>query len=342
MLERNNNFTCIHLCAALMVVLGHQFDLMGKTPPSIFGMNVHGLGVRILFVVSGYLITESYIRNNNIFVYIKRRLLRIYPALIICIMMSVLALGPIFTTLPLSIYFKNSGEYIWKNLCMSPVFALPGVFEDNIYPSVVNGSLWTLPIEVFCYLTLIVFLGIYNKLSLLSRKGANIYYIVVIVFLNVIYLLRMGGINESFIFWGTDWSMALELILYFYSGSLFSRLELKKSCNLQFALMVCLVTLCTGGLWRKITTILAIAYIVLSFAFAERLVFSKILKGKDICYGIYLWAFPVQQSLVQLILVRNGLECPVGIMFVFSIVIVFFLSYVTFVLVERPVQKRFK
>ena len=131
-MEKENNFSAIHLGAALLVVLGHQYVLMGSSVPLIFGVDINGFGVRIIFVMSGYLITESYMRSKSAGQYMGKRLMRIYPPLAACIFLTVVVIGPIFTRCGLKEYFTGSIDYAVRNIAMYPVFSLPGVFQDNV------------------------------------------------------------------------------------------------------------------------------------------------------------------------------------------------------------------
>lgn len=82
-MKHKNNITFIHLISAMFVVYGHQFILMGANPPIIIGYGIHKLGVSILFVISGYLITQSYLNSKGIWEYLKKRFFRIYPPFIV-------------------------------------------------------------------------------------------------------------------------------------------------------------------------------------------------------------------------------------------------------------------
>src|SRR5690606_11509196 len=88
--------------------------------------------------------------------FLMRRGLRLFPALIVLLALTVLVLGAMLTTLPLKEYATNGStvRYFLYNAVLYPVYGLPGVFPDNPYPNAVNGSLWSLPVEVSMYLLL--------------------------------------------------------------------------------------------------------------------------------------------------------------------------------------------
>ena len=107
-----------------------------------------------------FLVTSSLLNRQSIIEFFWARVLRIFPALFVMLSLTAFVLGPLFTTLPLSSYFldqKTTGYLIkCAVLVCGVVFKLPGVFEGNPYQMVVNGSLWTMPMEVRMYITLAV------------------------------------------------------------------------------------------------------------------------------------------------------------------------------------------
>ena len=323
-MNRENNFNIIHFLATLGVIYGHQCVFLGKNAPFLFGMDIHGISVRIIFVVTGYLITESWLRSKTCVIYVRKRLKRIFPPLILCVIFCVL-LGAFLTTEAVGSYFKNSISYIWHNVFLFPKFDLPGVFTDNIYPYSVNGSLWTLPIEMMCYFSIIILM----ELSNIAKEKENLAYTLLILLIGLIYILRITGkFNKNLPIWGTDWINAVEIAMYFYTGSLFSKIKLKKYCNLQVSIMLGIICSLSAGTMQSILRLPVIAYMVLSFAFAENPVFKNF--DCKICYEIYLYAFPIQQALVQLIVIRGGKEYSTIGMFIISTVITAFVANIAY------------
>lgn len=103
-----NNLTALRWLAALMVLYGHAFVFLGQHEPLFLGMIPLGpLGVWIFFAISGYLIMQSWTHDPHLLRFLFKRVLRIFPALIVCILLSILVLGPSLTTLDVAEYFKN-------------------------------------------------------------------------------------------------------------------------------------------------------------------------------------------------------------------------------------------
>jgi peptidoglycan/LPS O-acetylase OafA/YrhL len=134
--QRDNNFDFLRQFAAFCVIVGHSQSLVST------------FGVQIFFAVSGFLVTESWLRGPKIGSFLKKRTSRIFPGLMVCILLTALVMGPLLTRLPVGEYFDHPGTLLYlKNIFLSPVYFLPGLFEGNTYPNAVNGSLWSLPVE---------------------------------------------------------------------------------------------------------------------------------------------------------------------------------------------------
>ncbi|MEX8518458.1 MAG: acyltransferase family protein [Leptothrix sp. (in: b-proteobacteria)] len=165
-LDRNkNNFDLIRLFAALAVIFGHSFALHphdGQIEPIIQLLKFTysgALAVDIFFFLSGILVTSSFCQTRSYTRFCLMRIARIWPGLAICLLTTITIVGPTVTTLAIKDYFTSPQtiNYIWENLKITNiVFALPGVFKDNHYKEAVNGSLWTLPTEVRCYVMVFI------------------------------------------------------------------------------------------------------------------------------------------------------------------------------------------
>ena len=108
----------------------------------------------MFFAMSGFLIAKSWSDLPRLVPFAVKRALRILPALVVAVSVTVFVIGPLFTTLPLTSYFSDPVTWLYLVRCSLLITffgTLPGVFEDNPYPDAVNGSLWTLPVEACCY-----------------------------------------------------------------------------------------------------------------------------------------------------------------------------------------------
>ncbi|WP_296600417.1 acyltransferase [Phenylobacterium sp.] len=149
------NFDLMRLVAALLVVVSHTFPLAGQAPFRIMGVEDLGaLGVSIFFVISGYLVSASYERDPKS--YLLKRILRIEPGLIASLVVTV-GLLAFVTTAPAAEYWPAAALYVLRNALLYPAtYELPGVFQDAPMAGVVNGVLWTLRLEFSFYLVLLL------------------------------------------------------------------------------------------------------------------------------------------------------------------------------------------
>ena len=99
---RTNSFNVIRIIAAAMVIYGHMSSLMGLPVHGVYGQSVSTLAVKILFIVSGYLVMKSLMSDSHFGRYMLRRSFRIFPGLIGVVLFAVFIVGPVFTRLPLS------------------------------------------------------------------------------------------------------------------------------------------------------------------------------------------------------------------------------------------------
>ena len=118
--NHGNNFALLHFIGACMVIYGHMHDLLQVPGPSLLGNGINALGVKMIFVITGYLVANSYLREKKLGRYMVRRLIRIYPAMFACLFLSVVLIGPIATTLGMGSYFSQCWHYLWNNLLLRP------------------------------------------------------------------------------------------------------------------------------------------------------------------------------------------------------------------------------
>src|ERR1700704_6917704 len=157
-LERHNTFELLRLVAALSVVFSPAVLLAENSQdhdPLMMltgGQAILGLaGVFVFFTISGYLITQSFETTRLPLVFLAKRVLRIFPGLLGCLLVCVFVIGPLVTRLPLAAYFTQPETYLFllHNAVLDIEYnRLPGVvfWPGNIGGSV-DGPLWSLPRE---------------------------------------------------------------------------------------------------------------------------------------------------------------------------------------------------
>lgn len=348
--NRNNNFGTLHLLGACLVLYGHQCVLINTPSPIIMGNNVHTLGVRIIFLISGYMIAKSLLKEKNInkkiiISYIIKRLGRIYPEYFTCLLITSLVIGPLFTTLKITDYFYNANVfmYIKKNLLLAPRFNLPGVFQDNPYVGAVNGSLWTMPVEVFLYLFIIIVAVLYIKLKKKVFKTTILFLFFCTIFLYLaknIFFLEM-----NFVVYDTDWISALNLIIYFMTGCMFYLIDknkIKKYLSIEKALIILLISITINFntyVICELICLFVLSYVVFSIGLSANQELKLKYFNSRYAYGIYLWGFVLQQCIIDQLYVHNLIISSTNLLFIISFVATYFVAAVSYRFVYLPISK---
>ncbi|WP_250526169.1 acyltransferase [Caballeronia sp. GAWG2-1] len=289
-----DNFDAIRLIAALVVLYGHAFPLSGVPSPALFGNEVQTLAVKVFFSISGYLVMGSWMRDPSWGHYLWKRCLRIFPGLIVCILLSAFVLGPVVTRLPVSEYFRNPWfvRYL-GNMALYPSYALPGVFEHIAYPNAVNGSLWSLPVEFAMYLI--------APLVVLWGRGQKVRIVIGSFVLCVLglYLVRFAPPQKPIVFYATSIVSALDAAPYFFLGAAWKIAAPKEAFDLQTALLAVLLlaTIPQSSIAHEIALYIVLPYAILSFSLAKPAAFGWMGRLGDFSYGVYVYGFVVQQTI---------------------------------------------
>lgn len=320
---RRNNLDLLRFAAASGVILSHAFPLgegRGAVEPlETFTRGQLSLGrlcVAVFLVISGVLITRSWERTPDLARFTWARVLRIFPGLGVMLLLTTLALGPAFTALPVRDYLTSADTHLYwlRNFTLAfPQWNLPGVFEGNAYSPAVNGSLWTLKYEVGFYL-LTLGLG----LTGLLRKGMVAFGWVGAAVASLI-TGRLG-------FWP-------ELYLYFGGGVALYLWRDRVRMSPWLALAGAAAWLVTARLgYGRIGMGLFGAYVVLYLAYLPMGALADFGRRGDFSYGVYVYAFPVQQAVTALLGGRTAWWVNAAV----SFPVVLALSALSWHLVEKP------
>ena len=177
LLRGNNNFDIMRLVAALMVIVGHAYPIVGEKNLQdpllgILHFDYSGsLAVKFFFFLSGLLVTDSLLKDSSPIKFLTRRALRVFPGLILCVFLSISLFGLILTTLPVREYLlsRETIGYFFGNITLLDIRWRPaGVLMDH--PFGLNGSLWTLPVEFKFYIVLALtsLFGIIHRRNIFS------------------------------------------------------------------------------------------------------------------------------------------------------------------------------
>ena len=287
-----NSLDALRLGAAMLVLYSHQHAVMGLPEPSFFGWNTWGgAGVSIFFVLSGYLVWTSWLRDPRVIPFLVRRSLRIFPALWVVILLSVLVLGPWASVLDTQRYFGHPQTWRYLvNMVLLVVYGLPGVFPTNAMPGIVNGSLWSLPVEFICYLVLAA------AGWCLVRTRASTGLVLVGLWWLAVAVASLGTR-----IWGPAYLMHGEMVVFFAAGVLYGQMRHAPFDRLQWVLVVVGLAAFVGlggrGPERVGMLLLALALVHGAAVWAGGSGLGARLG--DLSYGVYIYAFPVQQALAH-------------------------------------------
>lgn len=338
-----NNYHLIRFIAASLVLYGHCYPLIGCGNNDHLTIASRGIfptshmGVCIFFIVSGFLVSQSLQHSKTVVDFICKRIVRIFPALIVSLLFCVFVVGTLCTRISLSNYFQSPETYrYFKILKLYPYFSdrLPGVFE-NLPEKSVNGSLWTLAYEITIYLFL-VFLQIIGVFS----KRNIVLILCIITFPVACYMIfTLNPVRQIPILHLSITEM-LEFGVFFMMGTLLNLFNDKIPYKFPYFLFMVIIWFGLGyfGIMKSIS-IKIISY----FALPYIVNYLANLKGKindfgkmgDFSYGIYIYAFPVQQTIIYF----SNTTISVFNLFNSSALIVLVLSTLSWYLIEKNALK---
>lgn len=288
-----------------MVVWYHCLSALGNTNPTIprmspLNVDLGHIGVSIFFFISGLLVTNSIITKRRVLPFIFSRFYRIYPAYLVMLLLCTFVIGPIFTNIGIIEYLKHplTWEYFLNTAILNIKDTLPGLWENHPF-QVVNGSLWTIPFEVTCYIIVLATFILYNKLRL------N-YWIVISCALIMAILpqsITWNTLGISWIFFNRG------QLFCFIIGTLFA--IYKDKVKIDSTLIYILILLCTLLYrWQNVIYFLFPITIAITLLYCSTTdLIKKIKLPHDISYGVYIIHFPVIQIIFATTNISSWLIC---------------------------------
>lgn len=322
---RTNGFDVLRVALAVAVVCFHAFvlnegSLEGMPAPLQFGAK---LIMPMFFALSGYLVAGSQARVRSLMEFVALRVLRLMPALAVEVVLSALILGPLLSQSHAKAYFSDPAfASYFCNIYGSVHFSLPGLFAHNPVRGVTNGALWTIPFELACYVTLIalVMLGVTKRAKLFA-------FFVFAAAIAIPIGIWMSG--DPLLFGAVQGRV---LVFSFLAGVALFFLRDRVPFHGGFALAAAAAAWIGFALpqWSYFA-VFPVAYLTVWLGL-QRLPAAP---GGDYSYGLYLFAFPLQQAIWLLVPIRTwwmnlALALPLG------------LSYAAFSwhCIEKPVLSR--
>lgn len=296
-----NNFDFLRLAFAIFVLFTHCYALLGLGSGDWLSTFLNGqttfsyLGVRGFFIISGFLIFQSLLRSRSLANYYWKRILRLFPALIVMLLLTFALLS--FVYVGSGSYFEKTSPwtYVFNNLSLYNLqFSIVGVFDNN--PShFVNGSLWTIPYEFSFYLMLSLIYFIRTRPSVITFTLVTIF-----LFFSTSYILtldselKFGKIN----FHGNTFNLGA----YFFGGTIVALFKESLFRNRMLLFVIGITGLCLSFYFSVFERLqfFVLPFVVLPFgSLATKHIAELGTNIGDLSYGIYIYSFPIQQSIIH-------------------------------------------
>ncbi len=326
----DNNLNLLRMLAAVAVIVSHAWAVVGgagalQPLEATVGWQLGTMAVFVFFGISGFLISASFERRVSLDAWIVARILRIFPALAVTLVLTALVLGPLVTALPPGAYFgaDETRRYVLNNLSLwFRQDSLPGVFEDLPHAGHINVSHWTLLHEVLCYLGVMV-LGLAGVLT--GRLRAT-------VFLGI----AIAGLAVQTVLIGATGSAVLDgflfLALPFVIGMGFHVWRDRLILSVPVLLVMVLVAWATHGLPGNLQwVILTLIYGAFVVGYLPTGPIRSYNRLGDVSYGLYIYGFAVQQTVLHL----TGIADP-WLNLAVALPATLVLATLSWIFVERP------
>jgi peptidoglycan/LPS O-acetylase OafA/YrhL len=324
--SRTGSFDTIRLLAALMVFHSHSFALAGRVEPTLPGDSFGGVAVAIFFVISGYWVSRSAL-ERGVISYVTARFLRIVPGLVVCLLVTI-ALCALASSIPVNQYFREAGTWHWMTNAL-PFFhqmtgEIPGVFEDGAIHGP-NGSLWTLRYEGFCYVVAACAAAFGPRGLRFVAAGFVVFALAVLPRPDQTGGFQLTDFLEFH--WVATFGMA-----FFFGAMLNGASDRRLLLIAGLAAFWMLLARHEPILGPPLAVFL---YGALAIWAGRKLQLDRIVtRGRDLSYGVYIYAFPCEQLAVRA-LPPTGALSYVGY-YAAALAATLALAWLSWVIVEKP------
>lgn len=327
-----NCFDFLRYFFALFLIVVHYCTLAGIDTILLRWGNIR---VKAFFIISGFLVFYSFINQPDLNLYVDKRLRRIVPPYVLVVFACFL-LGSLITNLSFKDYFLSfdTYRYLLANFSFMNFIepSLPGVFDSaNMYNSAVNGSLWTMKVEIMFYISVPLvyfFLKRYNKFNV-------ILFVFIFVF---IYEFIFSFLYEKT---GSELYRLIKSQItqfkYFYSGTLILLYFDKFLKYLKYLFPIALVVFIFRNKLMLFSVLEPLGFATLIIGSAYSLKFLNFFRNYDnISYGMYLFHYPI----VQCFVFYGYTERYPVLSFCAVLCITLIISFLSWKYVEKPIIKK--
>ncbi|MEO7212854.1 acyltransferase [Mucilaginibacter sp.] len=337
--HNKNAFDALRVLFALFVFISHSYFLTGRdTAEPIFVFSkgqttLADIGVMGFFTLSGFLITSSFDRATSAYSFLLNRALRILPGFWVCLVVTGFIIAPALYylnrhTLAGFNYRAHDGalSYVYSNALLHiNQWSLGDVVSHGIVKQALNGSLWSLLPEAKCYLLTLI-IGLF---ALINKNKAA--FLILLALVYTVYVVNLYDTSKTFGPSVLTLGNTLKLYTAYLCGAALYVFRNDLTIDIKgqvFLLLLAIVLLRNGGF--AIAEPLLIALIAVK-GFAN---FTINLKY-DISYGLYIYAFPIQQLIITAYYPSLGFW---GILFI-SLALTCLAAFLSYTLVEKPFLK---
>jgi peptidoglycan/LPS O-acetylase OafA/YrhL len=333
-ISRDNNFNLIRFLAALSVVWYHSGPILGLQPSPAFiidhlGLSLGDIAIDVFFITSGFLVTGSLFNRGSLIAFLWARALRIYPALWVMLVLTGIVLAPAMTSLSLPSYFASPTTYEYFARCGTLIagvrWSLPGVFKTLPLKDQFNMSLWTLPVELRLYLFLAAGWLVFAVTPRIRISAlASLAPLASALFLVIIVRGRVFGASFNV--------GDIRVFMFLYGSTLYMwRDKVPLGPETLAAAFACLLFAAFDKSVFFVAYLLCLAPIIMHLAYIPRGVIRSFNNWGDFSYGVYIYAFPIQQT-IAFLFPKMSLLAMAGFSSLLSIAV----AALSWFLVEKP------
>ena len=305
-MNKNNNFDFLRFLFSVFVVISHSYPLSGGTEKTQWIYEITNgqivlasLGLNGFFVISGFFIFQSLQRSKSLRSYFQKRFLRLFPGLFVVLVLTIMLVpfvykgnGSLYSNFAFYTYLPNNlSLYGFQS-------SIKGVFDTHNYHSI-NGSLWTLRYEFSLYLAL-AFLYFFRKRMGIIKPCLFVSFILLLV-THTFFLERFSDSSVL----GMRGYDIINFGAFFTFGSLLASLnfdKIKDKSQLFFITLIGLLVLISmvSIYFDFYIYIKHLVYslLIILIGYTPLPFFCNFSKIGDMSYGIYVYSFPVQQTLM--------------------------------------------
>lgn len=343
---RWNNLDFLRFLFAVLVIFSHSYILLqgdnGREPVVILtrGQITGGyLAVAFFFILSGFLITQSWMNSHGVTGFIRKRVLRIFPGFVGAALFTILIIAPLGSPNPQNMLEGFSPIRFGINTLFLYLPATADVFVNNPVPYALNGSVWTIKYEFWCYL-LVAGLGVSSILKhrrLMIGVFAGWWLLNALQLGGVVDLTALPSGGKLGLIFG-DWGHYPSFITLFLSGAVFYlyRERIPYSRNLFLVCLGVLAILSAISFGLNLALPIFGAYAIFYVGFHPAIKMQTFAERGDLSYGVYLYAYPIQQLIVHY--TRSHMN-PV-LLFLSAFALTFVLALASWHFIEKPFLKR--